>query len=372
MKIILFANTDWYLYNFRIELADALRQAGNEVLLLSPDGDYRARLEAKGFRWRNFPVSRRGINPLAELRDIFRLIQIYRQEKPDVVHHFTIKCVLYGTTAARLIGIKRIINSIEGLGYIFIDNQGLKVRFLRWLASNWYRLVLNHTKVIFLNNDDQSFFLQEGLVRRDEAILVPGSGVDIDLFSPLSEEKKGVPLVVLASRMLYDKGVAEFVEAARQIKLKGIPARFALAGNIDLGNPAAIPIDQLEVWNVEGVIEWLGWQDNMVDVYRQASIVCLPSYYREGLPKMLIEAGSCGLPLVATDMPGCRDVVHEGENGFLVPPRDIKSLANALEKLLLDEPLRKEMGKRSREMVKQQFSIQTVVKNTLVLYKEEK
>jgi len=367
-KICLFANTDWYLYNFRLDFARALKLAGFDVLLVSPDGPYRKRIEEMGFRWLPIPVSRRGINPVNEIRVLLQILHLYREEKPDIVHHFTIKCVFYGSTAAHLAGIKKIVNSITGMGYVFTGG-GLKKSLLRFLAVNWYRLVLNGTRVIFQNRDDQAYFLEEGIIGPKEAVFIAGSGVNIERFLPSTALKVGAPLVVLASRMLYDKGIGEYVEAARRIRQMGVNARFVLIGNIDTGNPSAIPLSQIEAWHQEGCIEWWGWREDMPEVYRQADIACLPSY-REGLPKMLIEAGACGLPCVTTDFAGCREVVRNEENGLLVRPRDVESLVAALRRLLLDDSLRKKMGKRSREIVEEQFGLSVIIEKTLQVYEE--
>jgi glycosyltransferase involved in cell wall biosynthesis len=365
-KIVLFANTDWYLYNFRLDFALALQKTGYDVLLLSPDGPYRSKMEALGLRWINFPISRRGINPIRELAAIWRLIKIYQQECPDIVHHFTIKCVFYGSTAAHFTGVKKIINSITGLGYVFLG-EDIKVRMIRWVAVNWYRLILHGTEVIFLNKDDMAFFINGGIIRADEAIFIAGDGVNTTQYAPDKKKRSLQPIVVLACRMLYDKGVAEFVQAAQQLKKDGINARFVLVGNIDSGNPSAIAETQLQAWQQEGDIEWWGWHDKMEEVFQQASIACLPSY-REGLPKMLIEAGACGLPLVATDVPGCREIVIDGKNGLLVPPRDAIALADAIGHLLKNEPLREKLGECSRLVIERQYSTRIIVDKTLSVY----
>jgi glycosyltransferase involved in cell wall biosynthesis len=365
-KIILFANTDWYLFNFRLDFAVALQQAGYDVLLLSPDGPYRFKMEALGLRWREFSISRRGINPFEEIGNIFRLFLVYREERADIVHHFTIKCVFYGSTVAHLMGVKKIINSITGLGFVFLG-EGLKVRLMRWLVMHWYQLILRGTEVIFLNQDDMAFFVEKEIVHPRDAIFIAGDGVNTKHYSAAPEKRTSIPIVVLACRMLYDKGVVEFVDAACLIKQSGVQARFVLVGNVDLGNPSAISEEQLEAWQKEGSVEWWGWQDRMEDVFQQASIACLPSY-REGLPKMLIEAGACELPLVTTDVPGCREIVHDGDNGLLVPPKNAQALAEAIKHLLIDETLRKEMGIRSRKRVEELYSTKIIVDKTLAVY----
>jgi len=376
VKIILFANTEWYLYTFRLSLAQALRGKGHEVVLVSPPGKYSRRLEEAGFRWISFPLSRRGANPLAELATIWRLRNLYRTEKPDIVHHFTIKCVLYGSLAARLAGvhIHRIINAITGLGFVFID-QGWQAGGRRGLVKLLYRIALKNTQVVFQNEDDRRLFLEMGLVTEAQVCLIPGSGVDIARFglAPASAEaavllQPAAPvLVVLPARMLWDKGVGEFVEAARILKGQGIAARFALVGDTDPHYPACVPEKQLNEWQSSGIVEWWGWQEDMPAVYRQADIVCLPSY-REGLPRTLVEAAACGRALVATDVPGCRSIVRPGQNGLLAPVRDAKALAGALCTLILDAGLRQKMGCCGREIAVREYSLERVLGDTLLLY----
>jgi len=295
-----------------------------------------------------------------------RLLRLYGREKPDLVHHFTVKCVLYGSLACHLIGIRSIVNSVTGLGYVFMDGGGAR-RWLRSLIKLSYWLVLRHTWVIFQNPDDRAVFLQSRLVDPKRVALIRGSGVDIQLFAP-QPEPAGVPLVVLPARMLWDKGVGEFVAAARALQAQGLRARFALVGDSDNENPASVHSSQLRAWEKEGVIEWWGWMENMDGVYAQAAVVCLPSYYGEGVPKTLIEAAACGRPIVTSDMPGCREVVRHGENGWLVPARDVGALADALCDLLKNPSMRSEMGIRSRAIAEKEFSMELVISQTLALY----
>jgi glycosyltransferase involved in cell wall biosynthesis len=366
MKIILFSNTAWSLYNFRLLLARDLR-ARAEVVLLSPPDEYSSRLEAAGFRWVSFPMSRKGMNPLAEFVTIWRLVQLYRRERPALVHHFTIKCMLYGSLAARLTGIS-VVNTVTGLGYIF-GQTDWRGRLLNSLVRAAYRFVLRGTQVIFQNPVELGEFTRERLVDATHATLIRGSGIDPDLYTPLPEPE-GEPLVLMAARMLRDKGVGEFVEAARHLRTSGLRARFVLVGDTDAGNPAAIPAAQLKAWQDEGAVEWWGWRDDMPLVLAQAHIVCLPSYYKEGLPRFLLEAAASARPIVATDTPGCREAVRPGITGLLIPPRDAVALAAALRTLVSDPALRLRMGREGRRLAEEEFSIQRVNAATMMVYEK--
>ncbi len=368
MKIILFANTDWYLFNYRLPLAEALRDEGHEVLLLSPAGKYAQRIQDDGYAWQAFDLSRRGANPFREYQTILRLMRIYRREEPDLVHHFTIKCVLYGSIAARKAGVKHVINAVTGLGYVFTNNN-----FFTWLVKPvvefLYQRVLKGSQVIFQNQHDLNFFVGNKLASERQCVLIPSSGVDVDKFKPASHTEVS-PLVVLPARMLWDKGVKEFVDAAELVRQSGMKARFVLVGDVDDGNPSSIPRGQLQEWQKKGAVEWWGWQEDMVSVYQQASIICLPSY-SEGLAKSLIEGAACGCPLVASDIPGCREVVENGLNGLLVPPRDVLALAEALLSVLSDKKLMRRMGAESRKIAVSKYSVQRVVAKTISVYNNE-
>jgi glycosyltransferase involved in cell wall biosynthesis len=369
MKILLFANTDWYLYNFRLAQALALRERGNELVLVSPDGPYGPRMQDLGIRWLPFPLARRSLNPIEGFKTVLRLLKLYRQEKPDLVHQFTVKCVLFGSVTCLLLGIRPVVNSVTGLGYVFMEG-GAARRWLRGLIKLSYRLLLKNTWVIFQNPDDRSAFLDSHLVDPKRVTLIRGSGVDIRRFFP-KPEPSGAPLVILPARMLWDKGVGEFVKAARILQAEGLSARFALVGDSDNENPASVQASQLHAWENEGVIEWWGWKENMQDVYAQAAVVCLPSY-REGLPKTLIEAAACGRPIVTSDVPGCREVVRHGENGLLVPARDSVALAKALMDLLQSPKTRSEMGNCGRIIAEKEFSMELVISQTIAFYQSSK
>lgn len=372
MKIILFANTEWYLFNFRLSLARALQAQGHEVLLISPPGEYGARLQALGFRWQGLPMDRKSLNPLQELRLLVHLWRLYRREQPALAHHFTIKCVVYGSMAALLARVPARVNAVAGMGYVF-TNQALKALLLRPVVRGLLRLVLNGrgARLILQNSDDVAAFAQAGLVHPAVVRLVQGSGVDLSRFQPGAQTAQaGEPTrVLLAARLLWDKGIAEYVEAARQLRGQGLPIRFLLAGAPDPGNPAAIPQAALDGWAAEGLIELLGQVGDMPALFARVTMVVLPSY-REGLPKSLIEAAACALPLVTTDAPGCREVVTHEVDGLLVPIKDARALANAIKRLHLNPAWARQLGQAARERALQQFDERIVIRQTLAVYGE--
>jgi glycosyltransferase involved in cell wall biosynthesis len=367
LKILLFANTDWYLYNYRIDLAQKLIDDGNEVVLISPPGSYSNILAEQGFDWRPFPLSRRGVNPLKEAGTAIHLAKLYRQISPDAAHHFTIKCVLYGSLAARMAKVPHVVNAITGRGYIY-SHRSLAAFAARLLLTPLFRTALKGSAVVFQNETDRQYFLERNIVEANQARVILGSGVDLKRFQ-FMPIPFGKPVILLPARMLWSKGAGDFVAAANLASKAGLEARFVLAGEPDPGSPDSIPKQQLEDWNLLENVEWWGWQDDMADVYRQATVICLPSYYGEGLAKILIEGAACGRPLIATDIPGCREVIAEGENGFLVPVRNPQALFEKIKILVYNKDLASRMGKCGREIAAQKFSSQIILKQTLNLYK---
>jgi len=373
LKILLFANTDWYLYNFRRSLAEKLRSQGWEVVLVSPPGEYGPKMQALGFRWIPFDFSTRSTNPINELAVINRLIGIYRVEKPALAHHFTIKCVLYGSIAARFAGKFPVVNSVTGLGHIFTDS-GLKARILRPLVYRLYKFVfgMQNVRVIFQNSEDLSFFVNIDIVHKSLARLIRGSGVNTDIFKPsfpAQEKKENTVSVLFASRILREKGVFELLKAAQILKELGIESNFQLAGDIYPENPSSLSEDEIAKIKQEGLVNYLGHVDNMKDLLAYSDIVVLPSY-REGTPRILIEAAAMEKPIVATDIAGCVGIVEHGVNGLLVPVKDAVSLANALEKLIISPELRVKFGKAGREIVLREFDEKIVLEKTFAVYRE--
>ena len=367
MKVLFVANTDWYLYNFRRSFAQFLTRQGFRVVTVSPSGAYAASLQQLGYRWIRWEVGRKTISPFGEIIALNRLRRIYRQEKPDFVHHFTIKPVLYGSWAARSCRIPRIINAITVRGYVFLADD-LRARALRPLTIAFYRLTLSNRacRVIFENEDDQQYFLEARLVSADQSRVIAGVGVDVNRFSP-APQPDGVPLIVFPARILWDKGVGVLVQAARLLRPR-LQARFILVGRPDPGNPTTVDEVTLQGWVREGLVEYWGWQDDMNTVYQQSHIVTLPSMY-EGVPTALLEAAACGRPLVATNISGCRAIVKNGVNGFLVPLNDPVALATALETLILDKELRQLMGEAGRKLVVDQFTDTYTNERTYAVYR---
>jgi len=367
-KILLAANTDWFLYNFRYALIHELREQGYEVVLVSPPGDFAQRFLDDGFRWLPWWLQRRSIAPWLEIVSFFQILQTYRREKPDLIHHHTIKAVLYGSLAAMVVGSPKISNSISGQGYVFMGTE-LKARFSRNLIRPFYRYALqaSSSAVIFENPGDRQFFLDQNFVTPENSWLIEGVGADPQRFSPGPEPEEPV-VILMAARTLWQKGVGVFVDAAKILRQR-LPVRMVLVGEPDPGNPGTLDISTLEAWHREGVIEWWGWQQDMERIYQQAHIVALPTMYGEGLPTTLIEAAACGRPIVATDIPGCRAIVKQNHNGLLVPQNDALALARALETLALDPDLRLNMGLAGRKIVLERFTHQHINQATLHVYK---
>ena len=365
MKLLFVVTEDWYFVSHRLPLAMAAKAAGFEVAVATRVGRHAEVIRSAGIRLIPFSLSRRGGNPL---REVMALWQLYRREKPDLVHHVALKPVMFGASAAWLARVPAQVNAVAGLGWLF-TSSGRIVRLvqpaLRWMLGR----LLNrpHSFTIVQNPEDRSLLERSG-VPATHLRLIRGAGVDTRIFYPMTPLSEPV-CIVLASRMLWDKGVGEFVEAARRLTATGVNARFVLVGDPDLANPASVPESTLRGWHGQHGVEWWGRRDDMPSVLQAAHIACLPSY-REGLPKSLLEAAACGLPIVTTDAPGCREVVRDGVNGLLVPVRDAAALAAALKKLIDDAQLRRNMGEQSRLRAEAEFGLETVIAQTLAVYRE--
>lgn len=366
-RLLYLITEDWYFWSHRVDLARAAREAGYDVIVATRVTDHGERIRGEGFRLEPLELVRRSRNPFREVIAVAELVRLYRRVRPDVVHHVALKPILYGSLAAWFTGIPAVINAFAGLGYTFMDERN---RLLRWCVKTALRTVLSlgHSAILVQNRDDRDRLVGEGMVSASRTRIIAGSGIDVAVYS-LQPQPSGVPMVVLPARMLWDKGVGEFVEAARRLKEKGVGARFILVGRRDEHNPAAIPQIRLKEWVKEGVIEWWGHREDMPAVYQQATLAVLPSY-REGLPKVLLEAAACGKAIVATDVPGCREVVRDRFNGLLVPPKDSVALAVAIEELLINEETREVMGQRGRTLVIAEWSSPRIAEQVIGLYQD--
>lgn len=363
-SVLMVASWDWTLDKFRLALAESLRDEGYEITFVCADGKYVDRFEERGFRWIEWRSERKRLNPFAELRAFLELADIYAREQPDLIQHDTIKPNLYGPLALKLNQIRGrmsslppVINTFMGLGYVFSD--GLLPRILRTLITPFLTFGVNlpNVHIVFSNSSDQDRLRRHGVLRHDRTSVLMSEFVNTNVFRPFSPERPApevvdqppdAPVVLMAVRLLWAKGVGEFVEAARILRRRGIDARFWLAGEPDTDSAGFVPEDQLREWEDEGLIEWLGYQTDMPALLNQADIATLPTKYNEGMPRFLVEAAACGLPIVTTDQEACRIVVKDGENGVVIPGEDSRALADALERLITDREYRMSLGEEAR------------------------
>lgn len=367
-KIILFVlNSPAFFLSHRLPLAIAAKQDGYEVHVATMRGDAAKIIVAEGLIFHELPLTRSGTNPLKELVLFAAIYNLLRRLKPDLIHLVTIKPVLYGGIAARLTRVPGVAAAVSGLGFIFLAS-GLKASILRTAVTSAYRLAFGkkNLKVIFQNSGDRDRFVSGGAVADKKTVLIRGSGVDLAQFSA-DKEPEGLPVVIMASRLLRDKGVMEYVEAVRLLKHGGINAKFLLVGDIDPHNPATLTKSELDGIREEGNIEILGHRSDIPELFANANIVVLPSY-REGLPRVLVEAAAAGRAVITTDAPGCRDAIDPDVSGLLVPVRDAQALASAMQRLIEDKALRLHMGKNSRELAEREFSIEKIVLEHMEIY----
>ena len=366
-KILYLVSEDWYFCSHRLPIARAARDAGAEIVVATRVRDHRAAIEAEGFRLVPIELSRSGRNPFHDLRCLAEILRLYRKERPDIVHHVALKPALYGSIAAWRARIPLMVNAFAGMGFVFIS-RGPFATAARPVIRAAFRFLLNrpNSRIIVQNPDDRSLFVDRIGVDPRRVTVIPGSGVDVRRFRPRGEAPPGEPVAVCVSRMLWDKGLGELVAAAGRLKERGVALRVRLIGPGD-DNPAAIPQDTLAAWAREGTVEIAGASDDIPGDYADAHIAVLPSY-REGLPKSLLEAAACGLPMVSTDVPGCREVCRDGETGLLVPARSVEPLADALARLAEDPSLRRTYGIAARRLAEEVFAEPVIVAQTLALY----
>jgi glycosyltransferase involved in cell wall biosynthesis len=352
MHVLITVNAAWNIWNFRRSLVASLVKDGHQVTVLAPPDETVAELERAGCRVVPLAMDVRGLNPFADLALLWRFRTIFLRERPDIVLGYTIKNNIFGALAAKSVSLPFVPN-VTGLGTAFLSGGPLQR-----VAEGLYRLAFRSLPVVFFQNDeDEGLFLQRGLVRAAQAHVLPGSGIDLDRFRPTQMPASGneAPIFLMVARLLRDKGVVEFVEAARKMKAEVPLARFQLLGPTGAENRTAIPLDEVKAWEAEGVVEYLGVQEDVRPFVRAASAVVLPSY-REGAPRTLIEASAMARPVIATDVPGCRAVVEPEVTGFLCKVRDADSLALAMGRFLaMSVDARAAMGAAARQKMEREF-----------------
>ncbi|MBF0427591.1 MAG: glycosyltransferase family 4 protein [Magnetococcales bacterium] len=374
-RVLFIVNVDWFFLSHRLPIALEAKQRGYEVHVATVLTDRLSVLHGHGFVVHPLVFDRSSTGLWPTMHTCWQMFQVLRQVRPDLVHLVTIKPVLLGGIAARLVGVPSMVAAVSGLGFVFVEREGIKAWLRRMFVVGMYRVAMGHPnlKVIFQNSDDLAKLVNQADIADSKVELIPGSGVDLGEYraTPLPS---GMPVVMLAARLLADKGVYEFVQAARLLRqsVEGRyrEVRFVLVGTPDPGIHGSLSNDELKAWVAEGIVEYFGHSHDMPRTLSIAHIVVLPSYYREGLPKVLIEAAACGRAVVTTDFPGCRDAIVPNETGLLIPVRDAEALAQAIRRLLDDSGLCSTMGQAGRTLAECRFDVRQVVERHLKIYAE--
>ena len=369
MRIVFLVNRDRFFHSHFMERAASARDEGHEVFVLAADTGSGKAIEAAGLRFFPVNMTRHGVSLFHLGAEVRELLALYRKIEPDIVHHFGLRPIVVGTLAARINGSRRIINAPVGMGFAFASSNW-KARLVRFPLLALLKVALNPpgSRVVFENAEDRSEMMRLGAVRSEDAVVIRGAGVDVHRFLPTTEPE-GRPMVLFAARLIWEKGVGVFVDAARQVRAKGVEARFVVVGEIDRSSSTAVPEEQMNDWVSEGVVEWWGYRDDMPHVLALCTIFCLPTWYREGMPKVILEAMACGRAVITTDTVGCREAVQHGVSGLLVPPKDAAALADAIVALLRDETLRHCLAENGRRRAVEDFSSEKVIRETLALYR---
>jgi len=360
---------DYFFVSHRMTLARAVRDVGYRVVVATRKGDHAKTIEAEGFAL--VPVRlRRGLrNPFADIAAILDLVGVYRRERPDIVHHLSLKPVVFGTIAARIARVPHVVNALTGLGLLYSGAAGAS-RWLRGPVSMALRALSGSPRVwtLLQNADDFATLRAARIGAEERSVLIRGSGVDVARFSP-REEASGTPVAAMVARLVRLKGVTDLVAAARLLKQRGTPLRVALVGSPDPDNPTSVTGDEIRAWVAEGVVEWWGQRSDIPKVWAEAAIAVQPSRGGEGVPKALLEAAACARPLLTTDVPGCRELVRDGVNGLVVPPENPAALADALARLAADPELRRRLGREARRIVEAEHTDVAVASATLDVYR---
>jgi glycosyltransferase involved in cell wall biosynthesis len=368
-KILFMFTEDWAFASLFLDRAIAAKNAGYEVAVHVRCSEHRTVIEKAGLQVIPHNISRSGLNPFRELVSVFQLVQVFRSFRPDVIHLIALKPIVLGSLASVFYPKAKIVNAPVGMGYLFASND-VRARVARPIVKLVLKSTLGRKRsmTIIENSDDRTSLVEGGFLHSNQIVLIRGTGVNLDVFRPTAEPA-GSKIVVLIARMLRDKGVFEFVESARMIKRTHPTTLFWLIGDADPGNPASLTTQQLQAWNDEGIVEWLGYRTDVADLLTQVHVVCLPSY-REGFGKVFVEAGAALRAVVATDVPGCREAVEHQVNGLLVEPKNSVALATALIEVLDNDELRLRLAKEGRRRAEFEFSSATVNAQTLDVYQQ--
>ena len=368
MRIAFVVNRDRFFLSHFLERALSARDAGHDVVVLAPDTGSGRAIEAAGLRFVPVGMTRHGVSMAHLWAEVRSMRALYRQIRPDIVHHFGLRPIVVGTLAARFGAGPKIVNAPVGMGFAFASSSW-KARLIRYPLLALLRIALNPrgSRVVFENAEDRAEMMRLGAVRGADAVVIRGAGVDVERFVP-TPEPQGRATVLFAARLIREKGVGVFVDAARLARAKGRDARFVIVGEVDRSSSTAVPESELQAWVDEGVVEWWGYRDDMPAVLAAASIFCLPTWYREGMPKVVLEAMACARAVVVTDTVGCREAVEHGISGLLVPPKDAVALADAIGSLLDDPLLRRRLAEGGRRRAVAEFSSERVIRETLALY----
>ncbi len=371
-RLLFVANISFSFIHNRLALAQAAQAAGYEVHLATRvwRAEDRERIQKAGMQLHPIEIGRGDSGLFYDLRSLWYLHRLYRSLQPDLVHHLAMKPIVFGGLAARFSGVRMVVQAFTGLGYAFTGGTVFSA-LRRILVILALRVGCRRagTIAILQNRADVEELIAERVIQREQAVLIRGSGVAVDEIG-VRPEPAGVVRVVLPPRMLREKGVEEFVRAAEQLHASGVSAEFLLAGDTDPSTPGGLSLEQLNDWTRSGIVKYLGFVQDIPHLFSSCHIICLPSYYREGFPKSLVEAAACGRAIVTTDWPGCRDVVQDGVNGLLVPIRDVPSLAVALKRLIDNADLRQRFGAAGRELAASEFDLNIVIEQTLEVYEK--
>lgn len=368
-KLFIVVNVDWFFLSHRKDIALASQKAGWDVFIVTADTGKLKNIESLGLKTINLPMSRSGINILQELRTLLFLLNLYKRKKPDVVHHVGMKTILWGSIAAKLAKVNGVVNAISGLGGFFAEeNKGFMSKIMPMVLK--FSHARKNLLAIFQNKENWELYVKNGIIKQEQGRYIMGSGVNLNDYAYSLEPLNGKIIVILTARMIVEKGIFILTDAAEKLRNKyQDKVVFLLVGGLD-DHPGAITEEQLDSVCDGNYIQWLRYRKDVKDLLKQSHIVAFPSFYMEGLPKSLIEACAIGRPIITCNSVGCKDVVVDGLNGYLIPIKDSDSLASKLELLIEDKDLRIQLGKNSRKYAEEKFSIETVVQKHLEIYQE--